>query len=161
MTLSDPAQLPLRDIHLPAAISAWPPAPGWWLLAACGIGLPLGLWLVRGWRARQRLRREALREFAALAAAATSPHAFATGLDLLLRRVALAMETTTVPGAGEAWMAQLKRIAPSLELDGELRLVLLQAPYDPAATFDLPRVRARVEEALRRLPRRKLAARHV
>ena len=161
MTFSEPAQLPLRDIHLPAAISAWPPAPGWWLLAACGIGLPLGLWLARAWRARQRLRREALHEFAALAATATSPHAFATGLDLLLRRVALALEPAIAPAAGEAWLAQLRRIAPALALDDELRLVLLQAPYNPSAAFDLPRVRLRVEQALRRLPRHKLPLRRV
>ena len=26
-------ELPLKDIHLPDAISWWPPAIGWWLLA--------------------------------------------------------------------------------------------------------------------------------
>jgi hypothetical protein len=29
----EPAQLPLRDIHLPPGIGWWPPAIGWWLLA--------------------------------------------------------------------------------------------------------------------------------
>ena len=28
-----PTQLPLKDIHLPDAISWWPPAIGWWLVA--------------------------------------------------------------------------------------------------------------------------------
>ena len=27
-------QLPLADIHLPGEVSAWPPAYGWWILAA-------------------------------------------------------------------------------------------------------------------------------
>jgi hypothetical protein len=56
----DPASLPLRDIHLPAAISWWPPAPGWWLLAiALTLGpLSVGLWW--RWRQRTRLRRDLL-----------------------------------------------------------------------------------------------------
>ena len=29
---SDPASLPLRDIHLPDPVSWWPLAPGWWAL---------------------------------------------------------------------------------------------------------------------------------
>ena len=30
----DLSQLPLRDIHLPGPIGWWPPAVGWWLVAA-------------------------------------------------------------------------------------------------------------------------------
>ena len=36
-------QLPLRDIHIPEAISWWPPAIGWWVLAVL---IPLCLYLI-------------------------------------------------------------------------------------------------------------------
>ena len=53
----------LRDIHLPEAISFWPPAPGWWLLALFAIvcsALITLLWLRRK---RTRIyRQEALKE---------------------------------------------------------------------------------------------------
>ena len=161
MTPPDPSQLPLRDIHLPPAISAWPPAPGWWVLAALVVGVPLTLWLLHAWRRRQRLRREALRDFATMAASATSPRALAAGLDLLLRRIALGLEPRQPPAAGEAWLGQIRRIAPTLQLDEEIRRVLLEAPYDPRVEFDLARTRRLVEQTLRRLPRRALPARHV
>lgn len=45
--------LPLRDIHLPPAISWWPPAPGWWLLLVAGLLLIAGgVWF----RRRRQLR---------------------------------------------------------------------------------------------------------
>jgi hypothetical protein len=44
----EPAQLPLRDIHLPPEIGWWPPAIGWWLLV---ILIPLvigfGFWIYK------------------------------------------------------------------------------------------------------------------
>ncbi len=43
--------LQLRDIHLPAEVSSWPPAYGWWLLAF-GLLILLGAWLRRWWQQR-------------------------------------------------------------------------------------------------------------
>jgi hypothetical protein len=41
-------QLPLKEIHIPEAISWWPPAIGWWLLALLIILLIVGgIWLVK------------------------------------------------------------------------------------------------------------------
>jgi ABC-type nickel/cobalt efflux system permease component RcnA len=39
-------ELPLRDIHLPDAITWWPPAIGWWLLLAVIIVAAFGCWLL-------------------------------------------------------------------------------------------------------------------
>ena len=54
MSAPDPGDLPLRDIHLPDAVSWWPPAPGWWLLLALLIIAILGG--VAWWRWRRRRR---------------------------------------------------------------------------------------------------------
>ncbi len=45
----------LRDIHLPGEVSAWPPAPGWWILAILSIAFIL--WVVRFfWKKHQQKR---------------------------------------------------------------------------------------------------------
>jgi hypothetical protein len=51
----------LRDIHLPAPVGWWPPAPGWWLLTLGLIALIVGssLWMWQRYRKRA-YRREAL-----------------------------------------------------------------------------------------------------
>ncbi len=56
----NPADLPLRDIHLPPAISWWPPAPGWWLLLILTVLFVfVAIWL-RERHSRRRYRRLAL-----------------------------------------------------------------------------------------------------
>lgn len=52
----------LRDIHLPEPISWWPPAIGWWLLAALIIiFLMAGFWLYKRWQ-KGLYRRAAIRQ---------------------------------------------------------------------------------------------------
>lgn len=50
--MNNPALEQLRDIHLPQAVHWWPPAPGWWLVAA--MVLALTIWLSRYLQARYR-----------------------------------------------------------------------------------------------------------
>jgi hypothetical protein len=63
---SDPASLDhLHDLAMPGPVPWWPPAPGWYVLAA--VILLAGAW--QGWRGYQRwrgnrYRRAALRELA-------------------------------------------------------------------------------------------------
>jgi hypothetical protein len=84
--------LQLRDIHLPAAPPFWPPAPGWWLVAAAAL-LVLA-WLGRVALRRHRLRRQRQQALAALAqferdlASERSPGALAQ-ISIMLRRLAL------------------------------------------------------------------------
>ena len=56
----NPDTLPLRDIHLPPAISWWPPAPGWWLLSVLVVLTVIAcIWLIRRYQ-RRNYRRLAL-----------------------------------------------------------------------------------------------------
>lgn len=106
----DPASLEnLRDLALPAPVPLWPPAPGWWILAA---GLASAS-LVAGWRSLRRYRanayrREAWRQLdaierrvdAGLCAGAASE------LAVVLKRTALAAfpRAAVASLTGPAWL---------------------------------------------------------
>jgi hypothetical protein len=124
----------LRDYHLPEAISWWPPAPGWWLLAALAI---TGAALVR-WRRQRRgcvhASRLASLELARLRArwrADADATAFLRGLSQLTRRFVLArFPGEPVAGlCGENWLRYLaeKSAEPGF-VDGAGRR-LADAPY--------------------------------
>ena len=77
----------LRPLHEPVPVSWWPPAPGWWILAA--ILLACMVWLV-WWYLRGRIRRAALRELDELLNNSDlSDREFAAGVSALLKRYAL------------------------------------------------------------------------
>jgi hypothetical protein len=53
--------LPIADIHLPAAVSPWPPAIGWWLLLILIIALCVGsVYALKRYQRKWRYRRAAL-----------------------------------------------------------------------------------------------------
>lgn len=145
---ADPLQQ-LRDIHVPAEPSWWPPAPGWWLLA--GLCLALLVWLVRYWRDRQ-LRRAPLNQAAALYHQLHTSYVdgeldaagYIHGTNELLKR--LLIHTQTVPTASSAndraWLQLLDDIAGSTDFTegpgqvlGNMRfasnLAIDEAAFDP------------------------------
>lgn len=144
---ANPTQpLPLRDIHLPEAVSWWPPAWGWWLLVlAVVLAAGLAWWLLRRWPARRRtasLRRQALRELDAVEAdyrASGDPRAAVAALSMLLRRLALSVAPREqVAGlAGEPWLDWLRSRCDDPTFR-ELAAVLAESPYHPDPEVDVP-----------------------
>jgi hypothetical protein len=137
----DPAQSPLRDLHLPDATTFWPPAPGWWFVIATllfALAYLLRLW----WRTRSRgaARRYAMRQLDALVAAYEQHRdriRFGAEASALLRRTMLAYAPREdVAGlTGDAWLAWLDRdLAQPVFVNGAGR-ALLDLPYrNPQAT---------------------------
>jgi len=134
------AALDLRDIHLPAEPSWWPPAPGWWLLALIVIALLvyLGRRLL-GIRRRHRQRRHLLRALADVRKAhpltTDAPAALAAASELL-RRACRRHAPDALTLQGEAWLQFLdddREDAPFSRGPGRL---LLDGPYRPRVDAD-------------------------
>ena len=109
----DPAQIPIRDLHLPDAVGWWPLAPGWWILI--GLAVAVLAWLVvRALRAYRSgaARRYALKSLQGIETRyGRGENAVMLGRELseLLRRAMLAyVPRRDVAGlTGEAWLAWL------------------------------------------------------
>jgi hypothetical protein len=144
--MNAPDELPLRDIQLPDAVSWWPPAYGWWLLAGLLLVLP---WVIR-WVARRRRapRRPggvgalALRELDALEACyrrTGDARAAVAGVSVLLRRLALSLDSRAQVAAltGTPWAHWLERHDPS-GAPGPAILALQDAAYRRDPALDVP-----------------------
>lgn len=139
----DPATLPLRDIHLPAPPSGWPPGPGWMVLA--GIGLLLAvLFLCTVYLRRRRqasLRYQADMALQALRMAQLQNpcrQQLLRDLSALLRRVAISVWSarTAASLCGEDWLRFLDRADPACRFSRGVGRVLATGPYQPTPDFD-------------------------
>ena len=136
----DYTQLPLRDIHLPGAIGWWPPAPGWWLVAALVLA-GLAVYAVHYYRGRHK--RAALRALARVRVSleqGAEPVACLQYVSTILRRFAMtsvapprandASAPVDVPGLiGERWLEYLDGRWQRTEFTAGLGRQLLAAPY--------------------------------
>lgn len=135
----------LRDIHLPEAVAFWPPAPGWWLLAALLLATALGVAAWRRFR-RRSLRRAALRELDDIRTGYSQDEdlsQLALRLSTLLRRVAISRfarrDVASLHGADWSRFLASTTGAGGLtpELVGELSTAVYAAPQGlgtPSAT---------------------------
>lgn len=154
----DAAQIPIRDLHLPDAISWWPLAPGWWLVIVLVVA-GLGLLLRKGMRRRSRgaARRHALRQFERCRSAYADhgdPVRLGVEVSEILRRTMLAYAPRSdVAGlTGDEWLAWLDRDLSEPRFSQGAGRDLLELPYrDPAtaAEVDIDNLLASVQERLK------------
>lgn len=122
------AQLPLRDVHLPAAPGWWPLAPGWWLVIAA-IVLVVALITIFYVRRTRRQRRWAQVFDTQLAASHDGPARLAAASELL-RRASRRVDAQAALLHGEAWLRFLDGRKGEAFSRGEGR-VLLEGGFRP------------------------------
>lgn len=125
----------LRDIHLPQPVSPWPPAPGWWILAALLTAVVLyGLW--RGWRHRRanRYRRLALAQLAGIDPQLQDETRYLQAINQLLKQTALAAPKPPPVAAlsGESWLRFLDASGDTSAFSDGPGQWLLTGPYAAA-----------------------------
>ena len=135
----DPSTIPLRDIHLPEAISWWPLAFGWWLLAGLAL-VAVVAFAVRFYATRRhRAARRALREAVEALRAGEEPVFCAQQVSTTLRRFAMTMneDPDGVAGlVGEGWLAFLDSCWEETAFSRGAGRLLLSAPYTTVGTLE-------------------------
>ncbi|WP_027158667.1 DUF4381 domain-containing protein [Methylobacter luteus] len=128
----EPAQLPLKDIHMPEAIGWWPPAIGWWLIA---ISAPL-LIVLLVWLYKRLTRKTAIKTAKKILAQIKQDkrldnHGKVTELSVLIRRVAISVSPRTQAAGltGQAWLAYLDCSVTGSPFSEGIGRHLSDAPY--------------------------------
>tara|TARA_Y100001934_G_scaffold245879_1_gene304475 strand:+ start:204 stop:704 length:501 start_codon:yes stop_codon:yes gene_type:complete len=131
MNAPDPTALPLRDIHLPGAIGAWPPAPGWWVLLALAmvVLIMLAILLVR--RRRYQVQREAANELADILknfSQNQNERMAIRGISQLLRRVSITLDPGSAAHTGDTWFDTLSALGQE-HVPDDIKQALTTLPY--------------------------------
>ena len=152
---TQPSGPELRPLHLPEDPGWFPPAPGWWLLAALLL-LAIGV-VVRSLRQRrqERHRRQAARRALAQVREAFAEDAdqrrLLTDLSALLRRAALQIDQRAASLSGVAWGRWLDQQIGREAFSNGPGEVLLDGPYRRTARFDPHALLALCDELIGRI----------
>ena len=139
----------LADIHLPVAISYWPPAPGWWLLAASLLALFVyASNKIARWVRQRRICEQALAElercYGALARTEElDPDRlklrFVNEFNSVMRRVALYHfpQANVASLAGVAWVDFIRETGDSSLLSDEISQALSYGRFQTKIEVDV------------------------
>ncbi len=135
----------LADIHLPAEVSFWPPAPGWWILTAL-------LFIAAGIAARKLYEKAEQRKACQYALTelenclkrlgeSTGQEKllrYVNDVNTVLRRVALVKFPESNPGslAGDSWVAFIRRTGDSSRLNDQLSAALSHGRFRTQIELD-------------------------
>ena len=151
----------LRDIHLPQVPQWWPPAPGWWILAALALGLLTwgAIRLRRRWqrfrpvRAARQLHQRLTRE---LLDGSITPTVWLHRTNETLKRLAVhgLGHCETIPAWGDDWLRYLDGRYGEPAFSKGAGRCLGQARFQPDTEVDVQALDGLVSRLLKRECRR-------
>ncbi len=126
--------LPLRDIHLPEAVSWWPPATGWWLLAGLiiiAILLLPKLYHYIKYKPLNKVATTAYREIINDYQQQPDNQQLLQSLSKLLRQISMSYlgREASAHLTGNQWIKQLNTLTRENHFDSNIQQLLIQAPY--------------------------------
>ncbi len=121
----------LRDIHTPDAISMWPLALGWYLLAGLILLLLVGIYsYYRYWRKHKYYRKQALKHLNRIYREQDQA-AFLHAVAELIKHTALQHDQGVAKLNGEQWQQYLAQAMPT-----DVAKILAVARYQQQLVFD-------------------------
>lgn len=143
----------LRDIHLPPAVATWPPAIGWWLLAAFALLITLVV-LALLWHRWQKnaYRREALRACQSLEETirdSADYRSVIAEISALLKRTALTAfpRSEVAVLSGDAWILFLEAHNPRSSFSVESSTLMIETAFSAQPAEDFQAVTRLLDEA--------------
>ena len=124
----------LRDIHLPDPVSYWPPAPGWWVVAAIALAI-IATTAVLTYKRYQRnaYRREAASKLNTINQLRVDGdhRAYLQQLNHLLKQTALTIDEREAISSlsGKNWLQFLDRSAKTSAFTDGAGSILANGPY--------------------------------
>jgi cbb3-type cytochrome oxidase subunit 3 len=134
-----PQQLPLKDIHIPEAISWWPPAIGWWLLALLVILLVAGgIWLYKRLTRKTAIKTAKNLLLAIKQNTEINNQQKLIELSMLVRRTAISnLPRADVAGlTGQDWLLFLDNSVKDAAFTNGIGQLLGDAPYRKISPSD-------------------------
>ncbi len=140
---TEPASLPLRDIHLPDPVSLWPLAPGWWALMILLVTVTLlTMYFIRRYRNHKisalYLAKQELERIKTDFNINNDKSNLVKELSELIRRLSISIfpREESAGLTGEEWLKFLDQYSDKNEFDTGIGRVLIEAPYQADPEFN-------------------------
>jgi len=150
----------LRDIHLPDAVSWWPPAIGWWLVAAVlllGIYLLPKLYRYLTYKPVKQVSNESLQSILDEYQQHNNNNKLVQDISKLLRQICMTYTGREASASltGKQWIKYLNKLVNQDIFNNEITDILITAPYQETTHFDTGALIQASQQWINTLPKKR------